>query len=315
MAPPVVVDADVLLRNVDYAVRQGYAPALLAQAGNHGSLMTGVALFASEGVRDETLRHLPEIAARRCVALDMVQTVWAQLVEPAVCFVALRPESVDDPRLSDVHPKDAHVAAVVCLLAPAILITDNRKYFPGFDLGRGSSTSISLDLFTLGQFEIAALGVGMLPALTGTMAIEGSKKVVAKVGSDAALVIGLVVLGLMVMYLRSEKGRRMRAAAADIAHQAGPPLLEAVAQASDAQRRVATLAIDHIGERDALAVVARTLATAKPVMTTREISEELGEHGFSFSDGRKRPTATRAWLLSEPCFHEVERGRWVLGRA
>jgi hypothetical protein len=33
MPAPVVVDADVLLRNVDYAVRKGCSPALLAQPG------------------------------------------------------------------------------------------------------------------------------------------------------------------------------------------------------------------------------------------------------------------------------------------
>lgn len=46
---PVVVDADVLLRNVDYALRKGYPPALLGSASGPYSLFTGVGLFAAAG--------------------------------------------------------------------------------------------------------------------------------------------------------------------------------------------------------------------------------------------------------------------------
>ncbi len=48
-------------------------------------------------------------------------------------------------------------------------------------------------------------------------------------------------------------------------------------------------------------------------MTTVEVAQELRRHGFSFRGGQRLETATRAWLIGEPCFFEVERGRWALG--
>lgn len=47
MPVPVVVDADMLIRNVEYTIRKGWAGALLGRASGGYSLSTGVVLFAA----------------------------------------------------------------------------------------------------------------------------------------------------------------------------------------------------------------------------------------------------------------------------
>lgn len=82
LPPPVVVDADVLVRNVDYAVRKGYAGALTGQASRDYSLMTGVVLFAAAKAGGEAIRHLPDITQRRGVELKTVHAVWNEYIVP-----------------------------------------------------------------------------------------------------------------------------------------------------------------------------------------------------------------------------------------
>jgi hypothetical protein len=51
MPVPVVVDADVLIRNAEYTIRKGWAGALLSRASGGCSLSTGVALFVAGAER------------------------------------------------------------------------------------------------------------------------------------------------------------------------------------------------------------------------------------------------------------------------
>jgi len=57
--PPTVVDADVLLRNVDFAWRKGHPGALIALADGHYSMTSGVGLFAVVEVRAEVAGSNP----------------------------------------------------------------------------------------------------------------------------------------------------------------------------------------------------------------------------------------------------------------
>jgi len=90
MPVPVVVDANVLIRNVEYPIRTGRTGAMFGHASAHYSLMSGIVLFAAAEVREEALRHLPEVAERQGVSLDRVRAIWNELIVPRVRFVALR---------------------------------------------------------------------------------------------------------------------------------------------------------------------------------------------------------------------------------
>jgi hypothetical protein len=96
MPGPVVVDADVLIRNVEYTIRKGWAGALLGRASGGYSLATGVVLFAAAPAGGEAIRHLPEVAERQGVDLQTVRATWNSLIVPNVRFV----ESAEGPRRS-----------------------------------------------------------------------------------------------------------------------------------------------------------------------------------------------------------------------
>jgi hypothetical protein len=315
-APPVVVDADVLIRNVEYFVRKGYPGALLGQASGGYSLFSGVVLFAAAEVHAEALRHLPDIAERQGVSEAVVHAAWTKLVVRNVRFVPMDPSTVDDPRVVAVrkmHAADAHTAALTALLAPAVLATDNRKDFRPFALPQVGTDKVAIDLFALGQFEVGSKSMVAVPYVTGALTIDGSKKVIEKLGSDTALLIGIVLIGAAVLFLLSGRGRDVRGKLADAARKMGPPLVEAMERAMAAGERVGAFAVERVGEPDARAVVARRLAIGKPVMTTREIADELRRQNFRFDGARSHDAATRAWLVREPCFFELLRGHWSLG--
>jgi hypothetical protein len=60
---PVVVDADVLIRDVQYVITAGHLPRRIRSASGECSLFTGVSLFAMQQVLREAIRHLPDVAS------------------------------------------------------------------------------------------------------------------------------------------------------------------------------------------------------------------------------------------------------------
>jgi len=135
----------------------------------------------------------------------------------------------------------------------------------------------------------------------------------AKLGNEAVALAGLVALGGFVLFLMSERGRSLRAKVRKAAEEYGPPLLEWVADGIAASERVGEFAIERVGEPDPLAVLARHLAVGRTMMSTVEVARELRLRGYTFGGEVRHETATRAWLVREPCFHEFQRGHWSLG--
>lgn len=311
MAPPVVVDADVLYRNLDYAVVRGYDGSLFAHAQQEIAQFSGVRLFAATEVREEVLRHMPDIAERRAVDLDTVERVWEERLAPCIRFVAVRPDAVDDPRLEGVDPKDLPSARLAVLLADSLLLTGNRKHYKPFALPE--SLSASLDLHKVAEFRMGATGVSVVPLTVGAITIDGAKKVTDKVGKTAALVIFAVMIGGAIYLLNTERGRNLRAELSDMAQQAAPVVGDYVAAASDAYQRISGFTIEREAEIDALSLIASRLAVDAPLMTTIQIDDHLRTNGFRYKGPKASRIQTRAWLTREPCFVEVARGRWVLG--
>jgi hypothetical protein len=314
MPVPVVVDADVLIRNVEYTIRKGWAGALLGRASGGYSLATGVTLFAAARAGGEAIRHLPEVAERQGVDLQTVRATWNSLIVPNVRFVELRDDAVSDPRIEGVHPKDVPTAVLASLLAPAVLATDNRKHFRPFGLPDEVKTdTVAIDLYAVGQYGAGVNSATLVPRLSGVMAVEGAKKLGAKLGNDAVALVGLVILGGLVLFLLSERGRSFRARVGNAAQEYGPQLMEWIGDGIAASERVGAFAIEQIAEPDAVAVLARHLAVGRTMMSTVEVADELRQRGYSFRREVRHETATRAWLVREPCFHEFQHGHWSLG--
>jgi hypothetical protein len=89
--------------------------------------------------------------------------------------------------------------------------------------------------------------------------------------------------------------------------------MEWMAEGVAASERVGEFAIERLGDADALAVLARHLAVGQQMMSTVEVARELRQWGCSFRGEVRHETATRAWLVREPCFDECQHGHWSLG--
>jgi hypothetical protein len=312
-APPAVVDADVLQRCVDYRVRRGWDSALIGAASGGYTLLTGVALFAAGEVREEVMRHLPDIALRRAVDVEAVEGAWRDHVAPKVRFVDLSADSVDDPRLAGVHPKDLPSARLASLLAPSLLLTDNRRHYRPFELAETRTDAVALDLHQLGAVGLGINGSVMVPGAMGVAALRGTRRLATAIGPELSLALGALLAVAAVTLAASERGRAAAAVLREGVRRAGPPLTDALTEAFAAGERVAAFAVAGPDQPTGLSVVARRLANGNTVLTTHEIAALLKSLGFYFDGPGRHETATRAWLLEEPALREVERGRWVLG--
>ena len=314
---PIVVDADVLLRNVDYCVRKGWTPRLLESASPDYTLFTGIVLFATARVLEEVERHLVDIAVRRAIPYEQVVEVWNEVFLPRVRFVELRENAVSDPRVDGVralHANDTPTAALAVALAPCIVLTDNRKHFLPLGLPDRRTDEIAVDAHALSKYLAGANAAMFFPTLTGAAVIEGSKKVVSTLGREGALLIGLIALGGAILYWLSESGGRFRESVKAIAREVGPPLMQAVEEGRVLSERVSALAIEPTPDRGSpLTFVAQTLATGQTVLPTVEIARRLGDRGYRFSEPGDYRTLVRASLLEEGCFFETRRGHWSLG--
>jgi len=313
---PIVLDADVLHRNVDYCLRTGYTPRVLEAASMSYTLVTGVVVFATSRVQGEVERQLVEIAQRREVALEDVTHLWETLFLPRIRFVEVSEKDIDDRRVDEVaalHGADAPTAALAVMLAPCVVLTDNRKHFAPLGIADTRTDVIAVNANELARYYGSMNAMTLVPTVTGAMAVEGSKKVISTIGREAAVVIALLLIGAGVVLWLSEPGGRIRERAKKLAREIGPPLAEAATRALVLTEEMSALAIDPPSSECGLRFIARILATRQTMLSTAEISRRLLENGYRFEGAGSHATHTRRWLLSQRCFVEQQRGHWTLG--
>jgi hypothetical protein len=314
---PIVVDADVLHRNVDYCLRTGFTPRLLESASRGYTLITGVVVFATNRVQQELERQLAEIAARRGIPLADVRKVWNEVFLPRVRFVQISEEVTNDPRVggvAELHDADAPTAALAVMLAPCVVLTDNRKHFAPLKIPDTRTDQVAVNANELARYYGGMNAMALVPTVTGAMAVEGSRKVISTIGRDAAVVVALLLIGAGVMLWLSDSGSHMRQGAKKLARQIGPPLAEAATRALVLSDEMTALAIDPPSPPDsALRFIAKILATRQTILSTGDIARSLLENDYRFGDTGRHATQTRRWLLEQDCFVEQQRGHWTLG--
>lgn len=315
---PIVVDSDVLWRNIEYAVRKGWDPSLLGAASPEYSQSTGVLLFATSRVQEETERHLPKIAKRLGVPVSQVAKTWDETFLPRIRFVELGRTAVDDPRIDrvrELHEDDAPTAALAVAIAPCVVLTDNRRHFQPFGLSQRGTDEVALDAFAMSRLVMGTNAALTVPALAGVAIAEGSKKLTSSaLGRDGTAAVALVLMGAVVFLWRTKPGTRLRESARDFAREVGPRLTQAVAEGAAASERAAALAIDpEAGQMSAVSRVARALVCERMTMSTAEIARLLHESGHRCLEPGNFRTHVRRWLLGQDCFCEVRYGHWALG--
>lgn len=319
MPLPVVVDADVLSRSVDYAIRKGYAPAVVGKASPAYTNWSGVVLFVTEQVYEETIARFADIALARGVSIETVERTWDALFVSHVRVITIDADLVRDARVDGVARADlddAPTAALAVILAPCILLTDNHSHFAAFGLGYENATAVAVDVWHLGQF-MERLNIGSLPPRLASAAVfEGGKTMVRWLGRDGTLLVALVLFGAAVIYWRSDSGKRLKQAvsegAADFVREYGPAIQRGWEEGMEAADRLAGFAVEP-GETNALALLARHLAVNEPSMKTAEIANQLRLWGYGFTPAHTHQKKVRAWLVRTSCFWESERGHWIFG--
>lgn len=313
---PIVVDADVLLRDVGYAAGKGYLSALLGMASPGYTLITGVALFTTPRVIEEVTRHLPEVAHRIGRSEHAVSEVWTTRVLPRLRVVPIRENAVIDDRVGavrDKHPADAPTAALTVLLAPAVLVTDNHRHFrPLIGSDPPRTVDLACDIFEVGKTGAAANGTVMATKLAGLAITETARKLTRAMGRPQVALLGFVISGAIAIAVLNSKARGAAPALKRIANDAVAPVVAMLGRGVAAGERIAGFTVERVTRPDALSEVSRFLAATQTTMTTREIARHLRDHGYTFDHGRHE-TTTRAWLQREPCFVEAARGHWALG--
>ncbi len=311
--PPTVVDADVLLRNVDFAWRKGHPGALIALSDSQYAFASGVKLFAAAEVRVEVERNLAGFARYRKVPRETLMSVWEQRVAPKVRFVDLDPSMLHDPRIEGTHQKDRPTARLAALLAPCVIATDNRRHFKPFELDRTKTDDVALDLRQIGGVTLGTQGALIPPKLLLATVAEVTKTLDARIGRGPTVALALVAMISAGLLVSSERARPLRRQLSEASRKAAPLVARQMLLASEAGERVESFAIEPgLDSSSAMAMVARILATRQSVLTTTEVASSLREAGFSF-EGKHHHTATRSWLVACACFEEIVRGRWVLG--
>ncbi len=178
-----------------------------------------------------------------------MRSVWNSLIVPNVRFVHVNEDAVRDPRVQEIralHAPDEPTARLTALLAPAVLATDNRKHFGPFGIPDVKTDDVAIDLFALGQFGTGTRGAMLVPTVTGTVVIDGSKKIIENLGTDTAILIGVLILGGIVLFLMSDRGRDLRKSLTAVGREVGPPLAELVVRTKAASERVGAFAVEPV---------------------------------------------------------------------
>ena len=200
------------------------------------------------------------------------------------------------------------------MLAPCVVLTDNRKHFTPLKIPDTRTDQIAVNANELARYYGGVNAIALVPTVTGAMAVEGSRKVISTIGQEAAIVIALLLIGAGVVLWLSEPGGQMREGAKKLAREIGPPLAEAATRALVLSDEMSALAIDPPSPPDsALRFIAKILATRQTILSTADIARRLMEHGYRFDDTGRQATQARGWLVGESCFVEQQRGHWTLG--
>jgi hypothetical protein len=303
-----------------------YAPAIVSHASTSYTAFSGITVFATKRVAEETFRRFGEIAAARGVAVDDVERVWDDLFCARVRVVDMS-DTDDDPdeRVADVALRDADdvdTARLAVLLAPCALLTDNWADFQAFrqqtrhpTRGIDTTTAYALDVRDLGEF-LSMLNAGTIPPrLAGLALFEGGRTLVRWVGRDGALVIAVLLLGGLALFLRTDAGRRTKEQVVDAAKQLatehGPTVGAAFEAGVATAERLTAFAVQPRANSPTN-LLARELAR-HGVMTTAALADCLTWNGYGFTPANTHRKRVRAWLMAQSCFWEPRRGSWTLG--
>jgi len=77
--------------------------------------------------------------------------------------------------VGELHAADAPTAALAVVLAPSLVLTDNRKHFLPLVSSARSTDESAVDAFSFSKLSSGANAAALIPTLAGAAVIEGRR--------------------------------------------------------------------------------------------------------------------------------------------
>lgn len=322
---PVVVDANVLFRDIAKACRQEHRT-ILVNVANSGT----VRLFCTQHVLDEVAEHAAEFTSHRRIPLEAYIRRWESdylpllhLVDPEEGLLdpgeAERIAILDHGPAQWCDPDDVPSATLAIQLGAFFLSTDKKPlravYGPGVDLKRHDGWVAVLgaagNSSEFGELLRPAIGISELAVRGGA---AGVKWVWHNVSPWAVAGIAAVA-GFSLWTATPEARRRLLRGTGAVAGFVGELAVEQQLTSAEFNSMLAcvpawadlaqTVPAEVVRARACLHTLARS---PMPDRSAAELAADLPALPVSTSE-----TAVRKTLRRHGCFREVYQGRWQLG--
>lgn len=316
----VVVDTNVLLRDILYSVRKARRTTLVSLAAS-GS----VKVFVTPDIVREVREHLPSFASQRGCSPGAALGVWHTNYEGVLQVVDPPPRGSD--RLSLLQkrdPDDIPTARLIEILEPAVTLTEDRHLTDlGYAPDDGWLTYV-LAVNTVAEKEALELGLALLLGLSG-LAIYGSVAGIAYLVKKVPRAIWIGVAGVaLLLALLPENRTNVRQSLRQVTEKLNSATLSVkqfsvqvftqLAEAQDAaQAGYAQLAKVPASSvpRFARDYLLRVVARSKFPLTTDDILARMEVDGYK-PRGTDPAAYVRRLLRSQPLVRRCADGRWEL---
>lgn len=298
---PVVLDTNVLLSDCQHVVESGKTSFLLAS-----TRLPVAHLFATERVRSEVERHLPDHARRCGLDPEKAMQVWHDKYLAAIRFVDIDGDARDHRVVGLLarDPTDKPTGLLAELLAPCLVFSRDKDLLDT-GIARREWVTLSSAAQDVAKLQAVYSGGALGTLLVGIVAWEAGSSVVAaaKAAPLPALVVGGVAIYLLRQYWTSDRGGRHRTEARELVGDAGRGLNSVWTRAEEAERLLEAAAFVPDGEPNVGAQLARVVAVAPMSLRAADVAERLD------ISTQKATAALRA-----PLFLRSLDGRYALGR-
>jgi hypothetical protein len=311
---PIVVDANVLASDVFFVAQRGRDSALQDLSG----FGTG-RLFTSSHIYSKVYARLPKLAASggRGKFLQAAINIWEQRYLPRIRFVDVSDMHPEDPRIMSItDQEDQPVATVAALLAPSVLLSEDRHLRGLGVAGWNHLSDKNWRHLAVAGNELANSDRLLWTAGVGVgITAEVAKSVwrILRAHPYLALAVAmLVAAGSSSAVIRVAKADRaqLKETLGEAFALIGKMMQDYMARHAAAQELLDQGTIVEAGQRTPLQDVAHVLAVSPRPLLMREIVEALSA---SQAGPQLRTADVSAILWGHRAFLRDAKGRWIVG--
>jgi len=320
-----VLDADLLLRDLKYALSHNTHTALMLAA------RTGLLrLFAALPVWHEVMRHIDGRAEALQWDPPQARNAWLTCYAPWIYFINAAGLPLTHPFVLEGakrDPTDVQTAQLVISLTPDMFLSCNRKHFPGLQPAGEQWLTVSLAYRDKFLRDISSMDSTLMWSVGCSMGLNLAQALVHGITSlDRRVLIGIgigVVLAAVLASLHRPTREAIVSGAkdtwaglTDAVKTTLPPLLEQAAQ-RDAAASYAQHVLSAVGRTDAKPSVVRdfaatALARTDALLRVDQLQAEMRTWGYATGRSSAAQYVRRVLRGLPGLFREDSLGRWGL---